>query len=40
MIVTTEKDYIKLPDDVKENMHYLKIDINVRNKEELLALLS
>ncbi|PLX71401.1 MAG: tetraacyldisaccharide 4'-kinase [Denitrovibrio sp.] len=39
VIVTTEKDYVKLPDDVKKNIYYLKIDINIDDSERLLALL-
>jgi len=40
IIVTTEKDYVKLPEDVKANMYYLKIDINVSDKEELFKIIS
>ena len=39
MIVTTEKDYVKLPADVKENMYYLKIDIELNDPEGFLKLL-
>lgn len=40
MILTTEKDYVKLPDDVKANMHYLKIDINLRNSQKLFDIIN
>lgn len=33
MIVTTEKDYVKLPDDAKDNIYYVKIDIELNDKD-------
>jgi len=39
IIVTTEKDYVKLPDDVKANMYYLKIDIEVNDLESFFAMM-
>lgn len=39
LILTTEKDYVKLPEDVKERVHYLKIDINLREAQKFFELL-
>lgn len=39
IIVTTEKDFVKLPDDVKDTMHYLKIGIALNDTEGFFKLL-
>jgi len=38
-IITTEKDYVKLPEDCLDRIMYLKIDIELNDKEGLLKLL-
>jgi len=39
LILTTEKDYVKLPEDVKCDMHYLKIDIDLRDSQSFYELI-
>lgn len=39
IIVTTEKDYVKLPEDVQENCYYLKIEIELRNSDKFFELI-
>jgi tetraacyldisaccharide 4'-kinase len=34
IIVTTEKDYVKLPSDVKSDIYYAKIDIELNDKDD------
>ena len=38
-IITTEKDYIKIPDKLKSNIDYLTIDLIIQNETELINLL-
>ncbi|WP_295223658.1 tetraacyldisaccharide 4'-kinase [Seleniivibrio sp.] len=38
-LVTTEKDYVKLTDDMKQDTIYTKIDINLRNRERFFQIL-
>jgi len=40
LILTTEKDYVKLPDEVKDNMYYLKIDIDLRNSQKFFDIIN
>lgn len=39
MILTTEKDYVKLPEDVKDNMYYLKINIDLRDSQKFFDII-
>ena len=38
-IITTEKDYVKIPDKLKNNINYLAIDLFIHNESELIELL-
>ena len=38
-IITTEKDYVKIPYEFKKIINYLKIDLNIENEYKLLNLL-
>jgi tetraacyldisaccharide 4'-kinase len=38
-IITTEKDFVKLSEEDTENIYYLKIDINIKDKERLFSLI-
>jgi len=38
-VITTEKDYMKIPDEFKNNIEYLKIDLVIQNENELIKLL-
>ena len=38
-IITTEKDYVKIPDKLKNNINYLSIDLSIQNESELIELL-
>ena len=38
-IITTEKDYIKIPDKFKSNIDHLTIDLIIQNESELINLL-
>tara|TARA_B100001057_G_scaffold10088_1_gene9547 strand:+ start:8886 stop:9821 length:936 start_codon:yes stop_codon:yes gene_type:complete len=38
-IITTEKDYVKIPDKLKDNINYLSIDLSIQNESELIDLL-
>ena len=35
-IITTEKDFVKIQDDYKKNINYLKIDLKIQNEHELI----
>lgn len=35
-IITTEKDFVKIQDDYKKNINYLKIDLKIQNENELI----
>ena len=35
-IITTEKDYVKIPEIYKNNFNYLEIDLNIIEQEELI----
>lgn len=39
MIVTTEKDFVKLPAEVQESVYYLKIEPELRNSEKFFELI-
>ena len=38
-LVTTEKDYIRLDNNLKTNINYLKVKLKIENKESLIELL-
>ena len=38
-IITTEKDYVKIPDRFKNNINYLSINLSIQNESELIELL-
>ena len=38
-IITTEKDYMKIPDEFKDHIEFLKIDLFIKNENELITLL-
>ena len=38
-LVTTEKDYIRLDNSLKTNINYLKVKLEIENKERLIELL-
>ena len=38
-IITTEKDYVKIPDEFKNNINYLSINLSIQNESELIELL-
>ena len=38
-IITTEKDYVKIPDKLKHNINYLSINLYIQNESELIELL-
>ncbi len=39
MVVTTEKDYVKLTQDMKDDMVYAKIDIDLKDRERFFQIL-
>ena len=39
LVVTTEKDYVKLTEDMKQDMLYVKIDIDLKNSERFFQIL-
>ncbi len=39
-IITTEKDYVKIPDNYKKHFSYIKIDIKITNESEFFNLLA
>ena len=38
-IITTEKDYKKISQNLKEKINFLEIDINVKNEDKLVQFL-
>ena len=38
-IITTEKDYVKIPDEFKDDIKFLKINLFIKNENELITLL-
>lgn len=36
-VITTEKDYVKIPDNIKEKFYYAKIEIVLNDKEKFFA---
>ena len=38
-VITTEKDYMKIPDKFKKDIEYLSIDLLIKNEDELISLL-
>ena len=38
-VITTEKDYMKIPDEFKNDIEFLKIDLFIKNEDELVSLL-
>ena len=37
--VTTEKDYYRMNDKMKKKLNYLKIDLEIENKNEFINLI-
>jgi tetraacyldisaccharide 4'-kinase len=35
-IVTTKKDYVKIPDKYKNQINYLEVDLNINDKEDFI----
>jgi len=35
-IITTEKDYVKIPNKLRDNINFLKVDIVIKNEKELI----
>ena len=38
-IITTEKDYAKVPEKLKKNINYIKIQLIINKEEDLINLL-
>ena len=38
-VITTEKDYMKIPDEFKKDIEFLSIDLFIKNEDELISLL-
>ena len=39
-IITTEKDYVKVPEKFQKNINYIKIKLNINKEEDLINLLT
>ena len=39
ILLTTEKDYCRIPENLKNNFHYLKVELDIENKEYLIKLI-
>ena len=38
-ILTTEKDYVKIPENLKDEINYLEIDLEIKQKDKLINLI-
>ena len=38
-VITTEKDYVKIPNEFKKDIEFLSIDLFIKNEDELISLL-
>ena len=38
-ILTTEKDYVKIPENLKDKINYIEIDLEIREKDKLINLI-
>mgnify|MGYP001972240775 CR=1 FL=1 len=34
LIITTEKDYSRIKDKMKQNFHYVEVDLEIENKDK------
>ncbi len=39
LIITTEKDYSRIKDKMKQNFHYVEVDLEIENKNEFINLI-
>ena len=39
-IVTTEKDYMKIPEEFKKEIEFINIDLNIQNENKLIEFLN
>ena len=39
-IITTEKDYMKVPDEFKKEINFIAIDLIIKNEDEFVELLN
>ena len=38
-ILTTEKDYVKIPENLKDKINYIEIDLEIEEKDKLINLI-
>ena len=38
-ILTTEKDYVKIPEDFKDKISYIEIDLQIKEQDKLIKLI-
>ena len=38
-IITTKKDYVKIPEEFKHKIDYLDVDLNINKEEDLINFL-